>query len=457
MTQSNLDYFLKSYFPERLEKFPKSRFLFAYSGHGFLDGDRGYVLTNGATSFTDKRNAVDLATIRTDLNSDIEAGYQVLALINSCNGGAFLTRTSFGNAYIPKHPGAHAITAGASSERAWSDKAVGSGSVFFEKLLSGLGGAADRIPDGGDGIITVSELYAYLRQEVELSTGQDQNPQLGDLSANQSEGEFFFLNRNRQIAANLVPAWNPVERTSMGTDERQSSSSDSQIPPGDALRTFGADWKSTANGSGMYYNGTFGDSSYIQQAFDGVLHVELSLSQSNARYERMQFRSSPINKSYGADLSPGFGRPNVHVDLNLVYTISVFLTKPTALLPIQPVAGGAFKVSPFSSSMCQWQCFEIEITGTWIAKAGGHEYYGDIQPITEGGAGASVVATLWVDPHHFPTEIAVTSIDWSGNSNNVTNMTLIDTTIEDVPVKVFLTSVSFPNLKGPQSLMNSDK
>ncbi len=67
MTPANLSYFLREYFPTRLRASPKSRFLFAYSGHGFQDGDQSYVLMNKATSFSDKAHAIDLAELRSDV------------------------------------------------------------------------------------------------------------------------------------------------------------------------------------------------------------------------------------------------------------------------------------------------------------------------------------------------------------------------------------------------------
>ena len=36
MTLANLNYFLENYFPQRLAESPHSRFLFAYSGHGYF-------------------------------------------------------------------------------------------------------------------------------------------------------------------------------------------------------------------------------------------------------------------------------------------------------------------------------------------------------------------------------------------------------------------------------------
>src|SRR6185437_10522278 len=38
VTSDNLNYFLLSHFPEQLGKAPHSRFLFAYSGHGYAIG-----------------------------------------------------------------------------------------------------------------------------------------------------------------------------------------------------------------------------------------------------------------------------------------------------------------------------------------------------------------------------------------------------------------------------------
>jgi hypothetical protein len=103
----------------------------------------------------------------------------------------------------------------------WHDPKLGRGSVFFEKLLAGLGGQADTFPifpDGhrGDGIITVDEIATYLREEVSLSTNQEQIPIPADLALNRSLGGFFFLNRQKMVANGLAPAWNPNRSTPFG-------------------------------------------------------------------------------------------------------------------------------------------------------------------------------------------------------------------------------------------------
>jgi hypothetical protein len=118
-------------------------------------------------------------------------------IVGACHSGAFLKRPFGGATHVlPIFPGAHAITAGGSNELTWSDPTLGSGSVFFEKFLTGLDGAADiwpENPDGsrGDGIITVDELATYLKSEVKFHTDQSQNPLVGDLSQSGSLGGFF--------------------------------------------------------------------------------------------------------------------------------------------------------------------------------------------------------------------------------------------------------------------------
>ena len=44
MNYQNLMYFLQVYFPQRVKRFPRSRFLFAYSGHGTTDGKTSYLV-----------------------------------------------------------------------------------------------------------------------------------------------------------------------------------------------------------------------------------------------------------------------------------------------------------------------------------------------------------------------------------------------------------------------------
>ena len=144
MTLQNLRYFLQVYFPERVKEFPHSRFLFAYSGHGFPDGKDSYLLEPQAKNMRDKANAIDLRSIRVYIDNVVEKGYQVLVLLNACFSGAFLDRPFGANSLplVATKPGAHAITAGGSDEPTWHIDRVGSGSVFFEKIIAALEDAA---------------------------------------------------------------------------------------------------------------------------------------------------------------------------------------------------------------------------------------------------------------------------------------------------------------------------
>ena len=100
VTLDNLAYFLQHYFPDRLRRFPKSRFLFAYSGHGMADGPpdnpTGYLLKATATNLQDKTNGIPMRVVRVFIDQVVDVGHQVLVLINACNSGAFFSRRPFG-------------------------------------------------------------------------------------------------------------------------------------------------------------------------------------------------------------------------------------------------------------------------------------------------------------------------------------------------------------------------
>ncbi len=120
----NLRFFLQKYFSERLKQFPKSRFLFAYSGHGFNEGANSYLLESGARNLQDRANSINVGNVKVWVDEVVEAGHQVLVLLNSCYSGAFLKRSFGGKHFIPKYAGAHAITAGGTKEQAWHDPSI---------------------------------------------------------------------------------------------------------------------------------------------------------------------------------------------------------------------------------------------------------------------------------------------------------------------------------------------
>jgi hypothetical protein len=229
-----LRYFLEVYFPARVGRFPKSRFLFAYSGHGMAEGDKeypvGYLLQATARTLADKENGIPMDVLRLFVDRIITTGHHILVLINAYHSGAFLNNRPFGETstpYLPREKGAHAITASGSGQLSWHDAQIGSGSVFFEKFFAGLGGQADAYPfdartgQRGDGIITANEIGTYLVEEVRLATRGEQTPIPADISPHGSLGAFFFLNRQKQVAKSIVPDWNRSQATPLSTAAEQ--------------------------------------------------------------------------------------------------------------------------------------------------------------------------------------------------------------------------------------------
>jgi hypothetical protein len=192
VTLDNLNYFLQVYFPDRMGEYEQnSRFLFAYSGHGFDFGGDGYLLTSLAESMDDRQHSIDLAQLKVAVEKSVAKSLNALVLINSCQGGAFLERIAFGEKplAIPKI-GAHAITAGAKGQFTYGARADGRGSYFFEAVLNGLNGDADTRQQG---LVSADQLFTYVRHEVQQDTKGDQDPEIGDLEPHTSQGAFFFV------------------------------------------------------------------------------------------------------------------------------------------------------------------------------------------------------------------------------------------------------------------------
>lgn len=195
-------YFLQTYFAEKIKKYPKSRFLFAYSGHGITENNIGYLLQSTATNCHDKAHSINLNILKSLIEEVVRESHHSLVLINSCYGGKFL---NFGSNYtnlIPEGFGAHAITAGSSGELTYARNA-NEGSIFFEKILAGLDGRANN-----QAIITASDLSTYLKKQIRGETNQKQNPQIGDIYPDGSKGEFFFINRDILVKKDIVKSWN---------------------------------------------------------------------------------------------------------------------------------------------------------------------------------------------------------------------------------------------------------
>ncbi|MEM9290091.1 MAG: caspase family protein [Acidobacteriota bacterium] len=231
VTLENLDYFLKRYFPKQLERVPgkKGRFLLAFSGHGVQEGVDGYLLEPDAKRF-DPEFGISFSVIKGLYRRILQHSHQSLVLINACHSGAFLERESYGQ-MIPRDPGHWAITAGGSvDELVWHDAAIGPGSIFFEKLFAALDGRADTLPyweegPSGDGLVTVEELFAYLKSEVQIATRQSQTPRMGNISIHGDQGSFFFFDHDRKVIRK-------TGRTKVPPSERRTSFGSVDCPNG---------------------------------------------------------------------------------------------------------------------------------------------------------------------------------------------------------------------------------
>ncbi|CAL2105653.1 hypothetical protein T190115A13A_170076 [Tenacibaculum sp. 190524A02b] len=196
VNETNLDYFLKNYLPKRFRKYKKTKFLFAYTGHGSQNNKntRGYLVKHNAYNLLDRANSIPLTVLSAWLDEAISDCFQSLVLINSCYGGHFVNiPIAFGGKdSYSKRSGHHVITAGTANQQVFA-KDNSSGSYFFDILLEGLTtGNADVGPNGKDGVITTREIMGYLESKTPYNY---QIPKLGGLIPNkENNGYFYFYN-----------------------------------------------------------------------------------------------------------------------------------------------------------------------------------------------------------------------------------------------------------------------
>ncbi len=235
------------------------RLLLYFAGHGIaLDGDEGpegFLIPADAQE-TDRSSFVAMA----DLYGWLEAlpCRHLLVILDCCFAGAFtwygrrsvrpLGAKLFREHYdrFVREPAWQILTSAAHDQEALDvlgGKAIGvrgeqtgSGtrhSPFADALFAALQGEGDLIPRGqGDGVVTATELYLYLRQTVEVSA-QDQahhrqTPELWPFSRTRhGKGEFIFLVPGRgepvlEPAPELTAANNPY-RGLQSYDEKHAA------------------------------------------------------------------------------------------------------------------------------------------------------------------------------------------------------------------------------------------
>jgi WD40 repeat protein len=234
-TRQNINHWLTTELAAILSATNPSRLLFYFAGHGIAltenEGPQGYLIPQDAI----------LGDITTYLcMQQVEAAISKLScrhclvILDCCFAGAF--RWSSTRKLIPIHQIIHkerfdrfirdaawqVIASAASDQFALdsvdikADRGISINrpqhSPFAAALMTALSGAADVYPLGsngkqaGDGIITATELYLYLRDAIEIPTdaiNQPQTPQIWCLKKHE-KGEFIFLPPGHEL--NLPPA-----------------------------------------------------------------------------------------------------------------------------------------------------------------------------------------------------------------------------------------------------------
>ncbi|WP_367392403.1 caspase family protein [Lewinella sp. LCG006] len=216
---------------------PDDRVLFYFAGHGIaLDGEEG---PNGYLVAADTRPGQENTLIPMQVLHDALTGLLCrhgLLILDCCFSGAFKWSSGFRDVIFDlpkviyeerfwrycKDPAWQVITSSAHDQKAvdiLTNQSLGlreegksKHSPFAASLLKALAGDADIIPAGtGDGIITATELYAYLRNTVENATTENakrQSPAIFNLKRH-DKGEFIFLHPNHRFNLPPTPDRNP--------------------------------------------------------------------------------------------------------------------------------------------------------------------------------------------------------------------------------------------------------
>lgn len=173
---------------------PEDRVLIYFAGHVHTEvssdeSKNGYFIPSGAPSTDYKRTAIAIEQIKDFTYKNIQARH-ILFVMDACFSGFGLKR-SYDDSLLAGDlkelatlKSVQIITAGGSGEHV---KVINGKSLFTTFFLKALDGDADMDKDG---IITGSELGAYLQPSVSSASYRKQTPLWGRLAG---KGEFFLL------------------------------------------------------------------------------------------------------------------------------------------------------------------------------------------------------------------------------------------------------------------------
>jgi len=173
---------------------PNDRVLFYFAGHGQTEdveggAKKGYIIPVDGDTAAYASTSISMEQVRS-LSSRIRAKH-ILFVMDSCYSGLGLSR-SIGTSHavsgflrkVASMRTVQIVTAGGSGEQAQEKGGQGLFTGFFLKALDG---EADIDKDG---VVTGTELGAYIRPVVSEASNQAQTPLYGRL---EGEGEFLFF------------------------------------------------------------------------------------------------------------------------------------------------------------------------------------------------------------------------------------------------------------------------
>ncbi|MEO0518849.1 MAG: caspase family protein [Cyanobacteria bacterium P01_A01_bin.116] len=238
-TLSVLQYLIATLLPRRVK--PESQLLFYFAGHGIAlngeEGPEGYLIPQDATA-GDTGSYLAMPKLQAALSA--LPCRHFLGILDCCFAGAFRWSSTRDIGYesgpiyqerynrFVQDPAWQILTSAAHDQTALDAFSltghrgqVGAHSPFAAALIEALGGKADAYPPAkdhrpaGDGVITATELYLYLRDRVEIATtarALRQTPGLHSLKKH-DKGEYIFLvpghPLNLPAAPNLNESANP--------------------------------------------------------------------------------------------------------------------------------------------------------------------------------------------------------------------------------------------------------
>ena len=229
-TLEALRHLLDQELPNRTKE--NGRLLFYFAGHGIAlngdDGPEGYLIPQNA-KLGDTSTYLSMPKLQAAL-SELPCRH-FLGILDCCFAGAFRWSSTRDLLSTPEvihkerydrfiqDPAWQTITSAASDQKALDSLVInsergqiGNHSPFAAALIEALAGRADAYPPAengkpaGDGVITATELYLYLRDRVEPATEgnrQRQTPGIWPLKKH-DKGEYIFLSPGHVL--NLPPA-----------------------------------------------------------------------------------------------------------------------------------------------------------------------------------------------------------------------------------------------------------